>query len=89
MTTQKITFSMNGFRRNLSNDISVLRDVVKEVLDGEPYDSDDLREAMNQIICSSNALNCVYMTDDPNFTDMGDLELDLIEEAAASGAEAA
>ena len=76
----KIAFSMNGFRRNLSGDVAVLRDLVTDVLAGEYYDPDDLRDAMNQIICSSNSLNCVFVAGDAGFSDMSDLELELIDE---------
>ncbi len=79
-----ITFSMNGFRRNLSDDVAELRDLVKDVLAGEHYDFDDLRNAMNQVICSSNSLNCVLVAGDENFTDLSDLELELIDDATDS-----
>lgn len=75
--------SMNGLRRNLSSDVQTLRDQVEAVLKGDWCDWDDLRDAMNDVIRTSNVLNCVYQKGDPDFTDMGDVEVDLLEEEKA------
>ncbi|WP_336273786.1 hypothetical protein [Vreelandella indica] len=37
-------------------------------------------EAVNNVICKSNCLNCVYTADDPDFSNMSDLEVPLLEE---------
>ncbi|MAK91101.1 MAG: hypothetical protein CMI13_07710 [Oleibacter sp.] len=71
--------SMNGLRQNLSEEIAWLRDQVQAVIRGEHYDEDDLRDAMNAVIQSSNVLNCVFNADDPDFSNIGHIELDLIE----------
>lgn len=71
--------SMNGLRRNLSGDVEALRDIVKDVADGDYYDREDLVKAMNDVIRDSNVLNCVYSGDDPDFKDMGDVEVEPIE----------
>lgn len=71
--------SMNGLRRNLSSDVQTLRDQVEAVLKGDWCDWDDLRDAMNDVIRISNVLNCVYNKDDPDFSDMGEVEVELLE----------
>lgn len=74
-------FSMNGFRQNLTEDVQVLRDEVKQALEGEHCDKESLLNAMNSVICNANALNCVFVEGDPDFTDMGEIEVDLLEAA--------
>ncbi|NIC05216.1 hypothetical protein [Billgrantia bachuensis] len=75
--------SMNGLRRNLSGDVETLRDLVESVLKGEWYDGEDLRNAMNDVIRDSNVLNCVFSKDDPDFTDLSSVEVELLEEEHA------
>ncbi|QTP60895.1 hypothetical protein HNO53_20575 [Billgrantia antri] len=75
--------SMNGLRRNLSGDVETLRDLVESVINGEWYDGEDLRNAMNDVIRDSNVLNCVFSKDDPDFTDLGSVEVELLEEEHA------
>ena len=77
-------FSMNGFRRQLSADVNYLRTMVEAVLNGDFYEKDDLRDAMNDVIQHSNVINCVYKDGDSSFTDMSDLEIAQIEEEGAS-----
>lgn len=72
-------FSMNGFRRQLSNDVSKLSELVEDVLRGDHYDEDDLVEAMNDVITHSNLINCVYSEGDEHFDDMSELEVEHIE----------
>lgn len=74
-----MNFSMNGFRRSLSADVSHLRDVAKDIIDGNHYDDEDLIDAVNDLICSSNGLNCVYIKDNPDFVQMEDLEVEHLE----------
>jgi hypothetical protein len=74
----EIKVSMNGIRRNLSLDIQNLRDIVKNFLDGEFYERQELVDAMNVVICHSNSLNCIYLDDNPDFKDMGDIEVELL-----------
>ena len=71
--------SMNGLRRNLSSDVQALREQVEAVINGDWYDGEDLRDAMNDVIRDSNVLNCVYNKDNPDFIDMGEVEVDLLE----------
>ncbi|WP_010322994.1 hypothetical protein [Marinobacterium stanieri] len=72
-------FSMNGFRRNLSDEVERLRAHVLDVLTDEHVEKDEITDAMNQIICMSNSLNCVYQKDDPDFTNMRHVEVELLE----------
>ena len=75
-----ITFSMNGFRRNLHCELKELKEHVISALNDEYVDKEDLEDSMNQVICSANGLNCVWDPDNENFTNMEDLYLPLIDE---------
>lgn len=72
-------FSMNGFRRNLSEDVENLRDLVQSVINDEDYDKEDLVDAINNVICQSNSLNCVSIDGNDDFSLMEDIEVELIE----------
>lgn len=72
-------FSMNGFRRNLSNNVESLREIVSAIILDKDYEKEELAEAMNEIITASNVINCVYSEDDPNFTDMGNIEVNHLD----------
>lgn len=80
MPQNTITFSMNGFRRNLHSDIKELKEQVMRVLNDEYIDKDDLAAAMDSVICSSNGFNCVWLDGNEDFTNMEDLYLPLIDE---------
>lgn len=67
--------SMNGFRRRLSGEIGELRDVIERVVNDGCYDDQELVDALNDVICSSNALNCCYYKNDPDFTEMAEVEV--------------
>ncbi|MFB2704267.1 hypothetical protein [Marinobacter shengliensis] len=71
-------FSMNGFRRQLSEDVENLRDMVRDSMNGEFFDREDLVEAMNNVITHSNVINCVYQKDDPEFVEIH-MEVDHLE----------
>lgn len=71
--------SMNGFRRRISCEIGELRNVVEKVVKGECYEDQELIDALNDVICSSNGLNCCYYKDDPDFTEMADVEVPILE----------
>ncbi|WP_336941451.1 hypothetical protein [Vibrio cholerae] len=76
----KISFSMNGFRRNLHSDLKELKEIVESVINDEWFDKEDLERAMNEVICQSNCLNCVWLDGDENFKNMEDLELPMVNE---------
>ncbi len=81
-------FSMNGWRHNLSDKVKELRDVASTILNDEWFDADELRDAVTELICMSNSINCVYIEGDELFSDMSDLEiahLDEIDQMDASG----
>ncbi|WP_277810642.1 hypothetical protein [Chromohalobacter canadensis] len=75
--------SMNGLRRNISGDAQELRDVATSIVNDDWYDKADLVQAVNAIIQHSNVLNCIYSSNDPDFTDMSDLEVKLLDEENA------
>lgn len=72
-------FSMNGFRRQLSTDTEALRDIARDILNGNFYEKEDLVEAVNGIITHSNVINCLFSKDDPEFTEMSDIEVEHLE----------
>lgn len=72
-------FSMNGFRRQLHNDVAELKDIAEAIVKGEFYDTEDFVNSVNQIVTHSNVVNCVYNDGDEDFTDMSDLEIDHID----------
>lgn len=75
-------FSMNGFRRQLSADCETLKREVETILTGDHWDKQDLIDAVNQVITKSNVLNCVYHDGDSDFSDISEIEVELIEEQA-------
>lgn len=66
-------FSMNGFRRSLTEDLNELGEALNNVLDGL-HDSDaiELKECFDRVACSANSLNCVSLKGDEHFSDMSD-----------------
>ncbi len=76
--TGRVTYSMNGFRHNLNNSLAELKALVKQIADDQSIDEDHLDELMdsvNDLICQSNSVNCVYIPDDADFKNMSDLYL--------------
>ena len=72
-------FSMNGFRRQLSNDCRQLKEIALSVISGDLYENDELIDAVNQLITHSNVINCVSIAGEANFSDMSDLEIEHLE----------
>lgn len=72
-------FSMNGFRRQLSGDVETLRDIAADIVRGDFYDKDDFINVVNEVITKSNVLNCLYQEDDPEFQDMGHVEVEHLD----------
>lgn len=70
---------MNGFRKGLSEDVDELRQLVEKVVKGDFFDEEELVDAMNKVVTSSNVINCVFVEGDKNFTDLSDLEIEHIE----------
>lgn len=75
-----VTFSMNGWRRQLSEGVAELRDIVQAIKDDEDYDEDDLVAAMGELICLSNSINCTSIEGIDNFTDMSEIEISHLDE---------
>lgn len=72
--------SMNGLRRNLSNNVANLAEIViclKEDLGSEDFN--ELCEAVNNVIQDSNVLNCVFEPDEPEFADLSHIGTEFIE----------
>lgn len=72
--------SMNGLRKNLSKDVAALSDLIcdlKEDLGREQFE--ELADAMNNVIQDSNVLNCVFNSDDADFSDLSDIEIPIID----------
>ena len=74
-------FSMNGFRKTLSSDVSELRDLVQRSIDGDlcSFEHEEFRDAMNKVITHSNVINCVYSNDDDDFSDLSHIEIEHLE----------
>lgn len=72
-------FSMNGFRQQLSNDVKELKDIVESIVSGSFYENEELVSAANDLIRHSNVINCVYDNENPDFSEMSDIEVDHIE----------
>lgn len=74
----QLSYSMNGFRRNLHKSLAELKATVKQIADEQSVDEDqldDLMDTVNDLICQSNSVNCVSIADDENFKDMSDVYL--------------
>lgn len=72
-------FSMNGFRRQLSNNVDDLKIITETMLRDEWFDKDSFVDAVNELITNSNVINCVFDDENPDFSEMSDLEVDHIE----------
>jgi hypothetical protein len=76
----KVSFSMNGWRRNLSEEVRSLRDTVKQLLDDEELDRDELKRVVDELICMSNSVNCVSIEGEELFSDMSDVYVPILDE---------
>jgi hypothetical protein len=72
-------FSMNGYRRKLSHDVQLLRNISERIALGNNFDSDELVIAVNNVITDSNIINCVYDDKESDFTDMSNLSVEHIK----------
>lgn len=75
-----VSFSMNGWRRQLSEGVAELRDIVQAIKDDKDYNEDDLVAAVGELICLSNSVNCTSVEGVDGFTDMSDLEISHLDE---------
>ena len=74
--------SMNGLRRQMTADATKLRNTIECVVNGDYFEREELRGELNDLLCHINVLNCIYMNDDPDFSDMSDVEVEHIDEKA-------
>lgn len=75
----QITFSIDGWRRCLSDDLNELRGLLHDhFIADEHVDADDIGEVLDRIICSSNSFNCVSVQGVADFTDLSDVCIPLI-----------
>ena len=75
-----ITFSMNGFRRNLISDMDELKSAIEDIFESLDADGkEDLIDKFDTVACSINSLICVWIDGDENFSDMSNSpEIDLL-----------
>lgn len=76
----QIQFSMNGFRSNLRGDMHELRHAIACVLEDVCKDEkDELIDKFDQVACSINSLNYVWVDGMDGFKDMSDApEIELL-----------
>jgi hypothetical protein len=75
----EMKFSMNGFRRQLSNNVDDLKKITETMLKDEWFDKDSFVDAVNELITNSNVINCVFCDENPDFNEMSDLEVEHLE----------
>ena len=80
----QIQYNMNGWRHQLSGQVAELRDIAEAILNDDWFDKDELKDVVTELICMSNSVNCINIPDDPTFSDMSDVEVAHIGEAANS-----
>ena len=75
-----ITFSMNGFRRNLISEMDELKSVIEDIFESlDAEEKEDLIDKFDTVACSINSLNSVCINGDENFSDMSNSpEIDLL-----------
>ncbi|BCE02955.1 hypothetical protein [Marinicellulosiphila megalodicopiae] len=75
----KVTYSIDGMRRGLSNKLKELKNEVESFI--EEYgrrEYEELADITDDLICQSNSFNCVSVKEIEDFSDMSDLEIDAI-----------
>lgn len=66
-----ITFSMNGFRRNIISDMGELKTAIEDIFESlDTEEKEDLIDKFDTVACSINSLNYVWINGDENFSDM-------------------
>lgn len=80
--TYSVSFSIDGWRANLSRDLDDLRGYIEQVnSDQADYVDvkDDIVNTVNSLICSSNSFNCVHIPTVEGFSKMGNVEINLLD----------
>lgn len=73
-----VGYSVNGFRRQLHEGLSELRELLQAVINDDYYDKGELIDKFDNLACLSNSFNCVHIESVPDFELMEDVELDLL-----------
>lgn len=72
--------SMDGLRGGLHQEVSQLKRIATAIIDGEDFCKYELLEVVNDLIASSNFMNCCFVVDDEDFTDMSETFIEMIGE---------
>lgn len=72
--------SMDGLRSSLHQEVSQLKRIATAIIDGEDFCKYELLEVVNDFIASSNFMNCCFVVDDEDFTDMSETSIQMIGE---------
>lgn len=80
-----ITFSMNGFRRNIISDMGELKSAIEDIFESlDTEEKEDLIDKFDTVACSINSLNYVWINGDENFSDMSNSpEIELLGDYAS------
>jgi len=76
MTPHTVKISIDGLRKNLTDDVEKLGEHLKTLLDelGD-YDKEEVVRLFDEVACGINSFNCVHAPDDENFNELDDLEV--------------
>ena len=77
----KVTYSINGFRRNLAESLEGLRVIIQDVSnDIDDHDLERMKDNFNELACSSNSFNCVHVDGFDDFDNLSeDPEIELLD----------
>jgi len=76
MSTYKVTFSMDGLRKNLTDDVEALGEHLKTLLDElDVNDKEEVIQLFDEVACGINSFNCIHAPDDENFNNLENLEV--------------
>ena len=71
--TRTVVASIDGMRKNMSKDLSRLRETITAISDElYPDDKQEIIASFDQVACNQNAFNGVYDENNPLFNNLGD-----------------
>ena len=77
-----VTYSIDGFRHNLSDELKEMRNIIKEI--EEEYGCFDsiisAKDSFDKLACSSNGFNCVSVKGFEGFSQMGHVSVELMDD---------
>lgn len=79
--TRTVGFSVNGWRQTLSESLTELRDMAQDIINDDHVDKKDLENLVNDLICQSNSFNCTSIKGMDTFSDMSNVEVELLGES--------